>query len=163
MGRFERSAMQDGQPFTGLIQGLAMGRDSVAAACALASLSASSKAGLTREIWLFKASLAFSKAPSWIGKPRCAALIIGSTKASVSSRYESCFWMEKALPMVEWLWNLSADFTSQLIAHGFKGVFSNSPLEELHWERMKSLADAAACQSALLGFPQYNGHTVKLA
>lgn len=87
-----------------------------------AKLSASSKAGRTRRIWERKASLAFSKAASWAGKARAAALTMGSTRVSVSIRYESCFCTEKALPMVEWLWNLSAAFTRSPIISEFYPV-----------------------------------------
>jgi hypothetical protein len=98
----------------GLTQGLWIARVSDWAPCAAASFSASCSAGRAREIWLRRASLAFSKAGSWMGKAREAILIIGSTNSSVSTRYESCFGTEKALPMEEWLWKRSAALTRPL-------------------------------------------------
>ncbi len=133
----------------GLTQGLGCGRVSVEIPCALAKRSASSKAGLASEIWLLRASLAFSKAPSWMGKARCAALIMGSTRASVSTRYESCFWMEKALPMVEWLWKRSAALTSRQI-HSNSHVDSNTfPLEDRQRRGAVMPRSASCCQTAL--------------
>lgn len=133
----------------GLTQGLGCGRVSVEMPCDWAKRSASSKAGRASEIWLFRASLAFSKAPSWIGKARCAALIMGSTRASVSTRYESCFWMEKALPMVEWLWKRSAALTSRQIHSNSHADSNTFPLEDLQQRGIVMSRCASCCQSAL--------------
>lgn len=118
------------EPAKRLTHGLACARDSACALCAAASFSASCKAGRASEIWLRRASLAFSNAGSCKGNARAAALIIGSTSCSVSIRYESCLVTEKALPMEEWLWNLSAAFTSGPTFRLIELLFTSFPSED---------------------------------